>query len=205
VTALGNAGGAGGLPKSSTGKVTGLDQSIVVSDGEGTTARLRNLIRIDAELEPGDSGGPLFNAAGQVIGIDTAASVGFEFSTGNEGYAVPINRALAVVKQVLSRRSTSTVHVGPTPFLGVSIAAGRPGLGSGPIIAEVADGTPAARAGLPVGALITRVDGRSVSTRDDFTSLLLLHKPGDTVTLRWIDQTGAIGSAPVKTTSGPPL
>jgi S1-C subfamily serine protease len=204
VTALGNAGGVGGPPSSSSGRVTGLNQSIVVSDGRGTLARLVNLIRIDAALEPGNSGGPLLNTSGRVIGIDTAASVGFEFRFSNEGYAIPINRALAVVKQIKAGYSSATVHVGATPFLGVSLASSRPGLGSGPFVAGVAKGSPADRAGIPIGSLITRIDGRAVSSRDEVTTLLLRHKAGETITLRWIDRSGRSNSARITTTAGPP-
>ena len=204
VTALGNAGGAGGPPSSSSGRITGLNQSIVVSDGRGLTARLVDLIRINAALEPGDSGGPLLDTSGRVIGIDTAASVGFEFRSPNQGYAVPINRALAVVTQIRARRSSATVHVGLTPFLGLSLASSRPGLGTGAFVAEIADGSPADRAGIPVGSLITRIDGRAVTSRDEVTRLLLRRKAGDTITIRWIDRLGRSSSARIKTTAGPP-
>src|SRR5437870_5118992 len=79
VTALGNAGGAGGRPDPAPGRVTGLGRSIVATDGEGRSEQLVGLIRIDAALRPGDSGGPLVSAAGRVVGMNTAASVGFRF------------------------------------------------------------------------------------------------------------------------------
>jgi len=206
VTALGNAGGAGGTPSRSSGRVTGLNQSITVSDGAGgARARLTNLIRIDAELEPGDSGGPLFDSSGRVIGMNTAASVGFHFTSANEGYAIPINRALSVVKQIVARRGSATVHVGATPFLGVSLASYREGLGAGAFVEAVAPGKPADRAGIAPGSLITRVDGREVSSPDELQELLLRHKAGDAVRIRWIDPAGAVHSKPIKTTSGPPL
>lgn len=204
VTAFGNAGGVGGLPSSSSGRVTALNQSIVVSDGNGTSARLSDLIRIDATLEPGDSGGPLLNTSGRVIGIDTAASIGFQFESSNEGYAIPINRAMAVVAQIRAGRPSATVHVGPTPFLGVSLASSRAGLGEGPFVAGVAKGSPAARAGIPVGSLITKVDGHAVSSRDEVMTLILRHKVGEIVVLRWIDLAGKSSSARIKTTAGPP-
>jgi S1-C subfamily serine protease len=204
VTAVGNAGGVGGTPSSAGGTITGLNRSITVSDGEGRSARLTHLIRIDAALEPGDSGGPLLNSSGRVVGMNAAASVGFEFRAGNEGYAIPINRALAVVEQINARRPSATIHVGPTPFLGVSLAASRDGLGSGPFVAAVATGSPADRAGILVGSLITRMDGRTLASRDDLLTRLLRHKAGDTVTLRWIDRSGRSHTARIKTIAGPP-
>jgi S1-C subfamily serine protease len=185
--------------------VTGLNQAITVSDSEGgSRARLTNLIRIDASLEPGDSGGPLLDTAGRVIGMDTAASVGFQFQSSNEGYAIPINRALSVVKQITTSSSSTTVHVGATPFLGISLASYRQGLGSGPVVAGVATGTPADRAGIVTGSLITRVDGRDVSSPDDVQAAILRLKAGEVVTVRWIDPDGAVHSVGIKTVAGPP-
>jgi S1-C subfamily serine protease len=204
VTAVGNAGGGGGTPISAAGAVTGLNQSIVVSDERGASARLVNLIRIDAALEPGDSGGPLFNSSGRVIGMDTAASIGFEFRSSGEGYAIPINRALQVARQISAGHASATVHVGPTPFLGISLAPSRSNLGSGPFVAGVAPNSPADRAGIAVGSLITRVDGHAVSSPDELTTALLRHKAGDAVTLRWIDRLGAGHTKRVKTAAGPP-
>ena len=80
VIAVGNAGGTGGSPSVSTGTVTALDQTITVTDPDsGRRARLDGLIETDASLEPGDSGGPMYNASGEVIGISTAADAGRSF------------------------------------------------------------------------------------------------------------------------------
>jgi len=204
VTALGNAGGTGGIPRSSTGSVTGLNTSIVVSDGRGGSARLSNLIRIDATLEPGDSGGPLVNTSGRVIGIDTAATVGFEFSSSREGYAIPINRALGIVKQINAGRSSATVHIGATPFLGISLSSSSGSGVGGTFITGVGPNSPAARAGITVGGLITRIDGISILSPEQLTTYLLRHRAGDTVTLRWIDRAGMGHTTRVKTTAGPP-
>jgi S1-C subfamily serine protease len=205
VTALGNAGGAGGAPIEAAGAVTGLNRTILVSDERGASARLVNLIRINAALQPGDSGGPLLDASGHVIGMDTAASVGFEFqSSSGDGYAIPINRAVQTVRQIEAHRSSATIHIGATPFLGVSMAPSRSNLGSGPFVAGVASGSPADRAGISVGSLITKLDGHAVASPEQLTSLLLLHRAGDTVTLRWIDGLGTVHSKRIKTASGPP-
>jgi S1-C subfamily serine protease len=205
VTALGNAGGGGGAPTPSSGKVTGLNRSITVSDSMGgSRARLTNLIRVDAELEPGDSGGPLFDSSGHVVGMNTAASVGFQFTSAEEGYAIPINRALSIVDQIVARRASATVHVGATPFLGLSLTSYRQGLGAGAFVNAIASGRPAARAGIVAGSLITRVDGQEVSSPDELQTLLLKHNAGDTVRLRWIDPAGTVHSKLIKTSSGPP-
>jgi S1-C subfamily serine protease len=148
VTAVGNAGGKGGKPATAKGRVTGVGRSIVASDGEGISEQLVGLIQTNAALQPGDSGGPLVNAAGRVIGMDTAASVDFEFqSSSHQGYAIPINRALTLAKQIVAGRASLTVHIGSTPFLGVSVAAAT---GTGParaLVASVVIGSPAEQAG----------------------------------------------------------
>jgi S1-C subfamily serine protease len=107
VTALGNAQGTGGPSSISTGQVTALNQSITATDETGTNPeQLTGLIQISAPLQPGDSGGPLVNSKGQIVGIDTAASVSFRFrraqTTSNEAYAVPINEAIAIAQQIVS-------------------------------------------------------------------------------------------------------
>ena len=109
VIALGNAGGTGGPSNVATGHVTALDQSITASDEGGVNPeQLDGLIQMDAPLQPGDSGGPLADSSGRVIGIDTAASFGRSFRrvrrTGNEGYAVPINQAIAIARQIESAK-----------------------------------------------------------------------------------------------------
>jgi S1-C subfamily serine protease len=140
VVALGNAEGKGGTPAVAPGTVTDLNQSITASDeGSGTSEQLTGLIQTNAGIQPGDSGGSLVNSYGQIIGIDTAASSGTQFqdSSGNtatQAYAIPINEALSVAKQIEAGTTTSDVHIGQTGFLGVSIASdsdGSSGSGSG--------------------------------------------------------------------------
>jgi S1-C subfamily serine protease len=203
VTAVGNAGGRG-TTTSSTGKVTALNRSITVSDGGRSTARLSNLIEIDAELEPGDSGGPLLDSLDHVVGMNSAASLGFRFEASNDGYSIPINRALAVVGQVRSGSGSVTVHVGSTPLLGVSISPAFGGDNPGALVADVAPGLPADKAGIVAGSTITRLDGKAVGSYAQLTTLLLRHHAGDTVTVRWADPSGAFHTARVKTVSGPP-
>ena len=111
VTAVGNAGGTGSLT-TVTGRVTGLGQSISVSDDQGGSNRLIGLIETNAPLEPGDSGGPLL-AGGRVIGLNAAASSIISYDGPREGYSIPINRAVSIAHQIESGRRSTTVHVGP--------------------------------------------------------------------------------------------
>ena len=105
VTALGNALGRGGAPAEARGKVTALAQSITASDESGQNPEyLNGMIQTDAPIEPGDSGGPLINSNGQVIGLDTAASGarrGRE-SIAIQGFAIPIDTALTYAHQLMA-------------------------------------------------------------------------------------------------------
>ena len=106
VVAIGNAGGTGGTPTSAGGSITALGQSITASDElTGSSEQLSGLIEVNANVEAGDSGGPLVNAAGQVIGMDTAASQSFAFSAqGNAGFAIPISAAIPIAKDIEAGR-----------------------------------------------------------------------------------------------------
>lgn len=204
VSTVGNAGGTGNLV-TATGTITALGRSITVRDDQGGTARLQGLIQTNAELRPGDSGGPLLDSSGRVIGIDTAASTGYAFqSGGNEGYAIPIDKARAIMRQIQAGRSSATVHVGATAFLGVLGAASRFSDVDGVLVRQVVSGAPAEKAGLERGDLITRVDGRAVSSTSDISARLQRRKPGDTIAIAWVDLVGNTRKASVKLASGPP-
>lgn len=203
VTAVGNAGGTGRLT-SSRGNVTGLHKSITVQGDDGTTEQLTGLIETNAALQPGDSGGPLLNSAGRVVGIDTAASSGspFAVSASNDGYAIPIGKATTIAKQIVSGKSSTTVHIGATAFLGVQLEPSFAGQGA--TIVGVVPGAPAAAAGLVPGDVIIAVAGKAVSGPSDVAPIILTHKPGDKVTITYSDASGQTQSASVTLASGPP-
>jgi S1-C subfamily serine protease len=123
VVAIGNAGGTGGTPSTAGGSIVGLDKSITAGDElDESSEQLTGLIEVNADVQPGDSGGSLVNSSGEVIGVDTAASEGFSFQGATaDGYAIPINQAVAIAQQIESGAGSATVHVGPTAFLGVEI------------------------------------------------------------------------------------
>jgi S1-C subfamily serine protease len=128
VVGVGNAGGTGGTPSAAGGTVTALNQSITAQDsGDGTSEQLQGLIETNANIQPGDSGGALVNSSGQVLGVDTAASAGFSFqyngeNQGNQGFAIPINTALSIARQIEAGKGSTTIHIGTTAFLGVEIS-----------------------------------------------------------------------------------
>jgi S1-C subfamily serine protease len=206
VTAVGNAGGVGGRPSVTRGQVTALNQSITVRNGAGGAQRLTGLIKSSAPVQPGDSGGPLLDGGGRVIGIVTAASSGFQFQDGGSaGFAIPINRTIAIAKQIEAGRSSASVHIGPTAFLGVLIRADNSGrFVAGAVIEAVVPGSAAARAGLVPGDVITSFSGHRVSSALALTNLVLRVSPGTKVQLRWLDQLGNPHSASVRPAPGPP-
>ena len=157
VVAIGNAEGKGGQPSVVTGSVTALNQSITASDdGSGSSEQLTGMIETNAPIEPGDSGGPLVSSAGQVVGMDTAASTSSETpsaqaanpgqqsqgqtgqsqsgqsqSSGTQAFSIPINEAVSIAAQIEGGNSSSTLHLGSTAFLGVELSSTGTGTGSG--------------------------------------------------------------------------
>ncbi len=220
VVGIGNAGGTGGTPSVAAGAVTALNQSITASDqATGTSENLTGLIETNADIQPGDSGGSLVNASGQVIGMDTAAAQGYSFSYQgsqvSQGYAIPINKAVSIASQIEAGQATSSIHVGPTAYLGVYISAGSSqggfsGLGgqsgttvSGAYVSGVVTGGPAAQAGLGQGDVITSVDGTSIASAADLTNVVAQHKPGQSVQVGWTDSSGATHSSTLVLGTGP--
>jgi S1-C subfamily serine protease len=125
VLAIGNEAGQGGSPTVAPGVISSLDRTVEASDrSSGLSEILRGMLQTSADIRPGDSGGPLANAAGQVIGIDTAA--GGSGLAAHVGYAIPINRALSIANRIAAGRASPAVHVGLPAFLGVLV----PGSGS---------------------------------------------------------------------------
>jgi S1-C subfamily serine protease len=126
VVAMGNAEGQSAIVPAA-GRVTALNQTITASDEGGsiTSETLHGLIEVNADVVSGDSGGPLANASGQVIGIDTAGNgEGFSAQQSTDGFAIPINTALALAGQITGGHASSVITIGYPPFMGVYIGTG---------------------------------------------------------------------------------
>jgi S1-C subfamily serine protease len=209
VVAIGNALNKPGLPTVTEGAVTGLGRSISVIGDSGVAEQLQNLVETSAPLQPGNSGGPLFDTTGQVVGINTAASAGNIPNGGTtDGYAIPIGDALTVAHQIESGHSTTTAHIGASPFLGIQVRGGTRGLGSGGsgvLVAGVEPGTPAESAGITAGDQIIAVSGTTVASQRELTAALSSKHPGDTVTVTWVDQSNGQHQAAVRLAAGPAL
>jgi S1-C subfamily serine protease len=204
VVGLGNAGGTGGQPSSAGGVVTALGQSITATDeSDGSNEQLSGLIEVNANIQPGDSGGALVDTTGRVIGVDTAASAGFSFRTsGGEGFAIPINQATGIAHQIQSGQASDAVHIGPTAFIGVLIDT-QNGSASGATLAQTVPNGPAARAGLSQGDTITSLAGSTVDSPATLTKLIGKYHPGDQVQVGWTDASGQAHQATLTLAQGP--
>jgi 2-alkenal reductase len=146
---------------------------------------LGGLLQTDAAINQGNSGGPLINLAGQVIGINTLVARGEFREAEGIGFAIPSNVARSVVRNLVA--SGDARH----PFLGIQYQPLNPQLASeiqlriteGALLETILEGTPAARAGLRVGDVIVAIDGKRVDDRHSLVSLLLEHVAGDTIML----------------------
>ncbi|HJQ02355.1 MAG TPA: trypsin-like peptidase domain-containing protein [Jatrophihabitans sp.] len=208
VTAVGNAGGTGGTPTAATGTVSAINQSITASDDNGSNAeRLTGMIQVNANIQPGDSGGALYeNAGGTVIGMNTAASSSsgrFGFSAGTTGFAIPIAKATNIADQIESGNATSTIHIGYPAFLGVRLDGSAASQTGGVTIAGVISGTAAAKAGLGAGDTITAVDGKAISSPTTLSTIMASHRPGDQVTLSYTNSSGQSQTVTVTLGQGP--
>ena len=116
VLAIGNQAGQGGPPTIAPGIINSLNRTIQANDGNsGFTETLHSMLQTSAQIEPGDSGGPLADAAGAVVGVDTAAGTGGV----TVGYAIPIDGAMAIARQIAADRAEPGITLGVGGFLGV--------------------------------------------------------------------------------------
>ncbi len=238
IVGIGNAGGTGGVPSAAGGSVTALHQSITASDQGSlstTFEHLTGLIESNADIQPGDSGGPLVTTSGAVVGMDTAASAAqgysFQGAVTGRGYSIPINEAISTARQIMARRTSTSVHIGGTAFLGVYVGSvasrtrfSRFKFGStgtftprtppvtakpvsptkGAAVEQVIPNTPAQAAGLAATDVITRVDGTPITSPGDLTNVLLRYHPGDLVKVSWTTSSGRAVTGTVRLGSGPP-
>ena len=207
VAAIGNSNGPGGPPAYKPGFVTQLGASVRATDeAGGGTRELYDLIRVAAEIRPGDSGGPLVNSAGQVVGVTVAATLNYQMGgvSGAEGFAIPIDRAIAIANGIRAGAPAPGVHLGDSAFIGVGIADAPPfGGPAGAVVRQVLPDTPAGAAGLRPGDVITAVDGIPVNTAADLSNIMDQRRPGNTIMLTWIDRMGFPRTVPVLLAKGP--
>jgi S1-C subfamily serine protease len=202
VVGIGNAGGSGTL-SIVTGTVTDTSRSITASDQSGASSeQLSGMIEVQAQIMAGDSGGPLANRAGEVIGMDTAASAS-SFHSGRPtfGFAIPINRALSIAAQLNKSGGAQSNGRG---YLGIQVQSVDPATNSGGAeVISINANSPAAGAGIEPGDIITSLNGETVTSADGLTASLAQAKPGQLVTVGYSDQYGEGHTAQVTLSSGP--
>jgi putative serine protease PepD len=170
VVAIGNALALRGGPTVTRGIVSALDRSL-----DTDTGTMTGLLQTDASISSGNSGGPLVNAYGEVIGINTAVATGGRTSAAeNIGFAIAMDRVLPVVERLRGGAAT------PVGFLGVSTADPTDGSRAA-VIVNVEAGSPAATAGLQAGDLLTHVAGKAVAGAAELAGVVADHQPGETV------------------------
>jgi S1-C subfamily serine protease len=184
VVAVGNALNLGATPTVTTGIVSALNRSITADNGENLDA----LIQTDAAINHGNSGGPLVNASGEVIGINTAVAADGQ----NIGFAISIDSVQSLIQKLRSGGG----DVKASAFLGVTssdlgnvLAQVLQRLGvtakEGAFISAVVPGSGAEGAGLQPGDVITEIDGRSVKGSADVKTIVEDQKPGGQVEIRY--------------------
>jgi S1-C subfamily serine protease len=240
VVALGNAGGQNKIA-TAAGQVTGLDQTITASDEAGSTSSetLHGMIQTNADIVPGDSGGPLSGSVG-VIGMDTAGS---DASASQQaiGFAIPINTALSIARQIAAGRASAVVAIGYPAFLGIFLGSGSDSnpqdqaqqqgqqsgsssgssscstsnagltvpsaiapVNSGALVDGTICGSPADKAGITGGAVITAVNGQAVGSPGQLSSILARFHSGDTISVTWVSPSGQRTTSGIRLAAGPP-
>jgi S1-C subfamily serine protease len=150
-----------------TGVVSALQRRLTAPSGFA----IEDVIQTDAALNPGNSGGPLLDAAGRVIGINSQIATGEAGGNVGIGFAVPVNTAKSVIPQL-----EQSGHV-ERAYLGIQGAPAPDGV----VVEVVEHGSPAASAGVHVGDMLERLGGEPVRTMDDVTDIVAGHSPGDVI------------------------
>ncbi|HUS88395.1 MAG TPA: trypsin-like peptidase domain-containing protein [Desulfosporosinus sp.] len=177
VVAIGNPGGQEFARSVTTGVISATNRILDI-EGEASF----NLIQTDAAINPGNSGGPLVNYQGKVIGINSAKNQepGFE----GMGFAIPISDALPTIKQLIEKGYAShpglNVQIDPRYTAEYASQKGWP---VGAYVAKVTLGGPAEKAGIRVGDVLTKINGKEIKSSLGLTHELFKYKPGDTVTV----------------------
>ncbi|MBU1625968.1 trypsin-like peptidase domain-containing protein [bacterium] len=167
-----------------TGIISALDRSINVGD-KGSKKILNHLIQTDAAINPGNSGGPLLNIYGQLIGINTAIQGNAE----GINFAIPIDRAVRIVKELLKYGEVEPPWVGFFIQEITSELAYHQGLPSSllgkVIITDILPDSPAEKANLKRGDIITDIDDKKVASGDEYFDLINDHSPGDLINIKF--------------------
>jgi serine protease DegQ len=167
------------------GVVSGLGRSIPGSASQ--TQSLVDLIQTDAAISPGNSGGALVDGRGRVIGL-AEAYIPPSQGAVSLGFAIPSHTVVDTMKQLLATGSASHAYMGITPVAITADLQQQLGLSEsqGALVQDVGAGSPADKAGLQSGDVITEVDGKAVASPEDLIVAIRDHKPGDTMKVTYV-------------------
>ncbi|WP_415975237.1 trypsin-like peptidase domain-containing protein [Rhodococcus sp. 077-4] len=184
VVAIGSPLGLAGTV--TTGIVSSLNRPVSTSGESGNQNSVIDAIQTDAAINPGNSGGALVNTDGQLIGINTAiATIGGSEGSGAQsgsiglGFAIPVDQAKRIADEL------TTTGKATQAMIGVQVPSQDDA--NGATVVEVTEGGPAASAGIPKGAVITKIDDRIVSSGDALIAAVRSHAPGDSVTVTYTE------------------
>jgi S1-C subfamily serine protease len=175
VVAVGNALALDGGPSVTTGIVSGLDRDLSAQGG-GT---LVDVLQTDAAISPGNSGGPLVDAQGRVIGINTA--IADPTTAENIGFVIPISHAEPIIDQLREGRAAAFLGVGTTAVTAALAEEEGLSVESGAYVEDVTPDSGADNAGIEVGDVIVEIDGVAIDSSGDVQAGVRSNEPGDTV------------------------
>lgn len=165
-----------------TGIVSAVDRPVSPSASGQTTGAVTNAIQIDAAVNPGNSGGPLFNVHGQVIGITSSiATTSSDSGSIGLGFAIPVDLVHNIAGQLIAKGSAEHAYIGVSLRDGTATADGVTRRGAE--VGKVTDGSPAAQAGIQVGDVVVAIDGKPVGGSDSLAAYVRAMAAGEKATL----------------------
>jgi putative serine protease PepD len=175
------------------GIVSALNRPVVAGDGSGGNVSVIDAIQTDAAINPGNSGGALVNMNGELIGVNSAiASMGGGEGGPGGGQSGSIGLGFAIPADEAKRIADELVSTGTASHGSLGVQLSSDGVrGGGAAVGEVVDGGPAAAAGVPSGAVITKVDDQVIDGPEALVAAIRSKAPGDKVSLSYVDESGA--------------
>jgi putative serine protease PepD len=175
------------------GIISALDRPVSTASGSGNQATAIDAIQTNAPLNPGNSGGALVNANGQLIGLNSAnASLGSAPDQSGSiglGFAIPVNEAKRIADELIATGTASHGYFGARVSDDPRMTGAR--------IVELDRGGPAAAAGLPAGGLVTKVDDQLIDNAEALSAVVLTKAPGTKIAVNYLDPSGTARTAQV--------
>ncbi|WP_235843574.1 S1C family serine protease [Cellulomonas algicola] len=165
-----------------TGIVSAVDRPVSTSAEDGSQATVTNAIQVDAAVNPGNSGGPLFDAQGRVIGINSSiATMSQQSGSIGLGFAIPVNLVKNIASQLIDDGTAEHAFLGVSLSDGTATADGVTRRGA--VVEEVSADSPASKAGLEVKDVVVAIDGKAVGGAESLTAYVRALASGDQATL----------------------